>query len=33
MKDEGGRMKSSRYSVCSLQPNRDLAAATLKTEN
>jgi len=26
-------MKSFLSSVCSFQPNRDLAAATLKTEN
>jgi hypothetical protein len=26
-------MKSFQSSVCSFRPNRDLAAATLKTEN
>jgi hypothetical protein len=33
IKDKGGRMKSFQSSVCSFQTNRDLAAATLKTEN
>jgi hypothetical protein len=34
MKHEGGRMKLNPHvSVCSFQPNRNLAAATLKTKN